>query len=110
MTDSPAIWNLHLIYRLSHLPEHFAADVHDQVRALEGVTSVASAPSHDASTRLAFSTRATHVVVAAVAAKQCLHTAIAAHNAMGWWWQQKVRLVNEPAVRKVGELPGGATA
>lgn len=33
--------------------------------------------------RLAFSTHATHAVVAAVAAEQCLRTAIAAYNAMG---------------------------
>jgi hypothetical protein len=101
MAENAAIWNLHLIYRLSHIPERFDADVQGKVRALEGVTSVEVAPSHDASTRLAFSTPYAHAVVAAVAAKQCLQEAVDEHNATGWWWQRKVRLVDEPAVRKV---------
>jgi hypothetical protein len=69
MADSSAIWNLHLIYRLSQLPARFDADVRGKVRALEGVPSVDGAPSHDASTRLAFSTRYANVIDAAVAAK-----------------------------------------
>jgi hypothetical protein len=101
MAENAAIWNLHLIYRLSHIPERFDADVQGKVRALEGVTSVEVARSHDASTRLAFSTPYAHAVIAAVAAKQCLQETIDAHNATGWWWQRKVRLVDEPAVRKV---------
>jgi hypothetical protein len=66
------------------------------------VTSVDSAPSHDASTRLVFSTpyaSAMVAAVAAVAATQCLHEAVDAHNGTGG--QRKVRLVDEPAVRKV---------
>jgi hypothetical protein len=101
MADSSAIWKLHLIYRLSHMPERFDEDVRGKVRALAGVTSVDVAPSHDASTRLTFSTGSAQAVVAAVAAKQCLHDVVDAHNATGWWWQRKVRLVDEPAVRKV---------
>jgi len=101
MTESSAIWKLHLIYRLSQIPERFDEDVRGKVCALEGVTSVDVAPSHDASTRLAFSTRYANAVVAAVAAKQCLQDAVDAHNATGGWWQRKVRLVDEPAVRKV---------
>jgi hypothetical protein len=101
MADSAAIWKLHLIYRLSHVPERFDDDVLGKVRALEGVTSVAAAPSHDASTHLAFSTPYAQVVGTAVAATQCLHKAVDEHNAQGWWWQGKVRLVDEPAVRKV---------
>jgi hypothetical protein len=101
MAENAAIWNLHLIYRLSHIPEQFDADVRRKVCVLEGVTSVDVAPSHDASARLAFSTPYAHAVIAAVAAKQCLQEAIDAHNATAWWWQQKVRLVDEPAVRKV---------
>ncbi|HEY5870699.1 MAG TPA: hypothetical protein VI542_34885 [Candidatus Tectomicrobia bacterium] len=101
MAESAAIWKLHLIYRLSHMPERFDEAVQGKVRALEGVTSVDVAPSHDASTHLAFSTRSANAVVAAVAAKQCLHNAVDEHNAQGWWWQGKVRLVDEPAVRKV---------
>ena len=101
MTESSAIWKLHLIYRLSQIPERFDEDVRGKVRALEGVTSVDVAPSHDASTRLTFSTRYANAVVAAVAAKQCLQDAVDAHNATGGWWQRKVRLVDEPAVRKV---------
>ena len=54
MAESAAIWKLHLIYRLSHMPERFDEAVQGKVRALEGVTSVDVAPSHDASTRLAF--------------------------------------------------------
>jgi hypothetical protein len=101
MADSAAIWKLHLIYRLSHVPERFDADVLGKVRALEGVTSVAAAPSQDASTHLAFSTPYAQVVGTAVAATQCLHKAVDEHNAQGWWWQGKVRLVDEPAVQKV---------
>jgi hypothetical protein len=101
MAESSAIWKLHLIYRLSHIPARFDEDVRAKVRALAGVTSVDAAPSHDASTRLVFSTRHAHVVVAAVEAKQCLHDVVDAHNAAGRWWQRKVRLVDEPAVRKV---------
>jgi hypothetical protein len=102
MTESSAIWKLHLIYRLSQIPERFDADVRGKVRALEGVTSVDGAPSHDASTRLAFSTRYANAIVAAVAAKKCLQNAVDEHNAKGWWWQRKVRLEDEPAVQKVG--------
>ena len=101
MADSAAIWNLHLIYRLSHLPDRFDEDVRGTVRALAGVTRVAVAPSLDASTRLAFSTPAAQAVGAAVAAKQCLRAVVDAHNATGRWWQQKVRFVDEPAVGKV---------
>ena len=54
MAENAAIWKLHLIYRLSHIPEQVDADVRGKMRALEGVTSVDVAPSHDASTRLAF--------------------------------------------------------
>jgi hypothetical protein len=102
MTESSAIWKLHLIYRLSQIPERFDADVRGKVRALEGVTSVDGVPSHDASTRLAFSTRYSNAIVAAVAAKKCLQNAVDEHNAKGWWWQRKVRLEDEPAVQKVG--------
>ena len=101
MAESAAIWKLHLIYRLSEIPERFDEAVRGKVRALEGVTSVDVAPSHDASTRLVFSTPSTNAVAAALAAKQCLQEAIAAHNAQGWWWQRKVRLVDVPAVLKV---------
>ena len=101
MLENSAIWNLHLIYRLSHVPARFDDDVLGKVRALEGVTRVAAAPSPDASTHLAFSTPYAQVVGAAVAAKQCLREALDAHNATGRWWQQKVQLVDEPAVRKV---------
>jgi hypothetical protein len=101
MRESAAMWNLHLIYRLSHVPERFDADVLGKVRALAGVTSVAAAPSPAASTHLAFSTPYAQVVGTAVAATQCLHEALDAHNTTGRWWQQKVQLVDEPAVRKV---------
>ena len=101
MAENAPICKLHLIYRLSHIPERFDADVQGKVRALEGVTSVDVAPSHDASARLAFSTPYAHAVIAAVAAKQCLQETIDAHNATGWWWQRKVQLIDEPAVRKV---------
>jgi hypothetical protein len=101
MADSSAIWNLHLIYRLSQIPERFDETVRGKVRALAGVTSVAVAPSHDASTRLAFSAVHSQAIVAAVAAKKCLQEAVDAHNAKGWWWQRKVLLVDEPAVQKV---------
>jgi len=47
-----------------------------------------------------FRTPYANVVVAAVAATQCLHDTVAAHNAAGGG-QQKVRLVDAPAVRKV---------
>ena len=73
MAGRAAIWNLHVISRLSHVPARFDADVLGKVRALEGVTSVAAAPSHDASTHLAFSTPYAQVVGTAVAATQCLH-------------------------------------
>jgi hypothetical protein len=101
MAESADIWKLHLVYRLSHIPQGFDEDVLGKVRAMEGVTSVAVVPSHDATTHLAFSTRYAHAVVAAVAAKTCLQEAIDAHNATLWWWQRNVRLVDEPAVRKV---------
>jgi hypothetical protein len=101
MADSSTIWNLHLIYQLSQIPAQFDDAVRGKVRALEGVTSVASAPSHDTTTHLAFSTRFSNVIVAAVAAKKCLHTAVDEHNAQGWWWQRKVRLEDEPRVQQV---------
>ena len=101
MADSSAIWNLHLIYQLSHIPERLDEAVRGKVRALEGVTSVDGAPSHDASTRLAFSTRSANAIVTAVAAKECLHNAVDEHNAKGWWWQRKVRLEDEPRVQQV---------
>jgi hypothetical protein len=101
MLERSAMWKLHLIYRLSHVPARFDADVLGKVRALEGVTSVAAAPSHDASTHLAFSTPYAQVVDTAVAAKQCLREAIDAHNATRGWWRQHVQLVDEPAVRQV---------
>ena len=100
MADSAAIWKRHVIYRLSHMPARCDEVVQGNVRALEGVTSVAVAPSHDASTHLAFSTRSANALVAAVAAKQCLHKAVDEHNAQGGW-QGNVRLVDESAVRKV---------
>jgi hypothetical protein len=83
MLESAALWNLLLIYRLSYVPARFDDDVLGKVRALQGVTSVAAAPSHDASTRLAFSTPYAQVVGTAVAAKQCLREVIDAHNATG---------------------------
>jgi hypothetical protein len=101
MADSSAIWNLHLIYQLSEIPARFDDAVRGKVRALEGVTSVDSVPSHDTTTRLAFSTRFSNVLVAAVAAKQCLHTALDEHNAKGWWWQRTVRLADAPRVQQV---------
>jgi hypothetical protein len=101
MAESSAIWNLHLIYRLSQIPARFDEDVCGKVRALEGVTSVDGAPSHDTSTRLAFSTRYANVIVAAIAAKKCLQNAVDEHNAKGGWWQRKVMLVDESAVQKV---------
>ena len=101
MAEPSEVWNLHLVYHLSHIPPGFDEDVHRRVRAIEGVTSVAVVPSSDASTHLAFSIRYANAVVAAVAAKQCLQEALAAHNATLWWWQRKVRLVDETAVRKV---------
>jgi hypothetical protein len=101
MLESAAMWNLHLIYRLSRVPERFDDDVRGKVRALAGVTSVASAPSPDASTHLAFSTPYAQVVDIAVAATQCLREALDAHNATRGWWRQHVQLVDEPAVRKV---------
>jgi hypothetical protein len=102
MAESFDIWKLYLVYRLSHIPQGFDADVLGKVRAIEGVTSVAVVPSHDATTYLAFSTRYAHAGVAAVEAKKCLQEAIDEHNATLRWWQRKVRLVDEPAVRKVG--------
>jgi hypothetical protein len=105
MTESSAIWKLHLIYRLSQIPERFDADVRGKVRALEGVTSVDGAPSHDASTRLAFSTRYANAIVAAIAAKKCLQNAVDEHNAKGWWWQRKVRLVDAGNCQRPSGVP-----
>jgi len=34
MRESAAMWNLHLIYRLSHVPARFDDDVRGKVRAL----------------------------------------------------------------------------
>jgi hypothetical protein len=101
MAEHSEVWNLHLVYRLSHIPPGFDEDVLRRVRAIEDVTRVAIIPSSDASTHLAFSTRYANVTVAAVEAKQCLQEALVAHNATLWWWQRKVRLVDESAVRKV---------
>jgi hypothetical protein len=100
MAESAEIWKLHLVYRLSQIQERLDEDVLGKVRTIEGVTSVGVVPSHDASARLTFSTRYANAVVASVAAKKCLQEAIDEHNAK-WWWQRKVRLVDEPAVRKV---------
>jgi hypothetical protein len=101
MTDNAAIWNLHLIYRLSQLPARFDEAVYGKVRALEGVTGVHGTPSPDTATHLAFSTRFSNAVVAAVAAKQCLHKTLDEHNAKEWWWQRKVRLMDAPRVQQV---------
>jgi hypothetical protein len=101
MAENSAIWKLHLVYRLSQIQGRFDDDVLGKVRAIEGVTSGDVVPSNDASTRLAFSTRYANAIVAAVAAKKCLQDAVDEHNAKGWWWQRKMRLVDEPAVRKV---------
>jgi hypothetical protein len=101
MAESSDIWKLHLVYQLSQRSPGFDEDVLRKVRAIEGVTSVAVVPSSDASTHLAFSTRYANVVVASVGAKQCLQEALDAHNATLWWWQRKVRLMDESAVRKV---------
>ena len=101
MAEHSEVWNLHLVYHLSHIPPGFDEDVLRRVRAIEGVTSVAVVPSSDASTHLAFSTRFANAVVAANEAKQCLQEALAAHNATLWWWQRKVRLGDESVVRKV---------
>jgi hypothetical protein len=101
MAEHSEVWNLHLVYRLSQSPPGFDEDVLRRVRAIEGVTSVAVVPSYDASTHLAFSNRYSSAMVAAVEAKQCLQEALDAHNATLWWWQRKVRLVDESAVRKV---------
>jgi hypothetical protein len=101
MAEPSEVWNLHLIYRLSHIPPGFDDDVHRRVRAIEGVTRVAIVPSDDAFTHLAFSTRYAQAAVAANEAKHCLQEAMDAHNATLWWWQRKVRLVDESAVRKV---------
>ena len=101
MTEHSEAWHLHLVYQLTHIPPGFDDDVLRRVRAIEGVTSVAVVPSADATTHLAFSTRYSNAVVAAVEAKQCLQEAIEAHNATLWWWQRKVRLMDESAVRKV---------
>jgi hypothetical protein len=101
MADSAEIWKLHLVYRLAQSQDWLDEDVLGKVRTIEGVTSVGVVSSPDACTRLAFSTRYAHAVGAAVAAKQCLQEAVDEHNATGWWWQRKVRLVDEPAVRKV---------
>jgi hypothetical protein len=56
MAEHAEVWNLHLIYQLSHIPPGFDDDVHRKVRAIEGVTRVAVVPSPDAATHLAFST------------------------------------------------------
>jgi hypothetical protein len=101
MTDNSAIWNLHLIYQLSQLPERFDEAVRGKVRALEGVTGVDDAPSHDTATHLAFSTRSANAIVAAIAAKQCLHKALNEHNAKRWWWQRKVMLMDASRVQQV---------
>jgi len=101
MAEPSEVWNLHLVYQLSHIPPGFDEEVHRRVRAIEGVTRVAVIPSYDASTHLAFSTRYAYAVVAAVEAKQCLQEAIGAYNATLWWWQRKARLVDESTVRKV---------
>ncbi len=103
MAESFDIWKLHLVYRLSRIPPGFDEDVLGKVRAIEGVTSVTVVLSNDTTTHRAFSTRYAPAVVAAVAAKKCLQEAIDTHNATLWLWQRKVRLVDEPAVRKVGE-------
>ena len=101
MAESSDIWKLHLVYQLSQRSPGFDEDVLRKVRTIEGVTSVAVVPSHDATTHLAFSTRYAHAMVAAVAAKKCLQEALDAHNATLGWWQRKVRLMDESAVRKV---------
>ena len=101
MAESSDIWKLHLVYQLSHMLPGFDEDILRRVRAIEGVTSVAVVPSADAATHLAFSTRYANAVVAANEAKQCLQEALDAHNAILWWWQRKVRLMDESAVRKV---------
>jgi hypothetical protein len=101
MRERAAMWNLHLIYRLSHVPARFDDDVLGKVRALAGGTSVAAAPSPDASMHLAFSTPYAQVVGTAVAATQCLREVLDAHNATTPWWRQQVQLVDEPAVCKV---------
>ena len=101
MAEHAEVWNLHLVYHLSHILPGFDEDVCRRVRAIEGVTSVAVVPSSDASTHLAFSTRYSQVVAAANEAKQGLQEALDAHNATLWWWQRKVRLMDESAVRKV---------
>jgi len=101
MAEHSEVWNLHLVYQLAHIPPGFDDDVLRRVRAIEGVTSVAIVSSNDATTHLAFSTRYSNVVAAADEAKQCLQEAVTAHNATLWWWQRKVRLVDESVVRKV---------
>jgi hypothetical protein len=83
MRERAAMWNLHLIYRLSHVPARFDDDVLGKVRALAGGTSVAAASSPAASMHLAFSTPYAQVVGTAVAATQCLREALDAHNATG---------------------------
>jgi hypothetical protein len=65
------------------------------------VPGVNGAPSHDTATPLAFSTRSANALVAAVAAKQCLHKALDEHNAKGWWWQRKVMRMDAPRVQQV---------
>ena len=105
MAESSDLWTLHLVYQLSHGPQGFDEDVLRSVRAIEGVTRVAVVPSSDASTPLAVSTRYSQVVAAANEAKQGLQEALDAHNATLGWWQRKVRLMDESAVRKVAELP-----
>jgi len=101
MAERSDLWTLHLVYQLSHVPQGFDEDVLRSVRAIEGVTSIAVVPSSDASTHLAFSTRYSQVVAAANEAKQGLQEALDAHHATVGWWQRKVRLLDESAVRKV---------
>src|SRR5947208_6684998 len=98
MAEPSEVWNLHLVYQLSHIPPGFDDDVHRRVRAIEGVTRVAVVPSDDAATHLAFSTRYAHAAVVADEAKQCLQEAIVANNANLWCLQLKVRHVDEYAV------------
>src|SRR4029450_4104952 len=87
MAESSGIWKLNLANRLSHIQYRLDEDVLGKVRTIEGVTSVGVVASHDASTRLAFSTRYANAVVASVAAKKCLQDAVDEHNAK-WWGGQ----------------------
>jgi hypothetical protein len=101
MAAHAALWKLHLLCRLSRIPERFDADVRGQSARPCGVTSVAAVPSPAASTHLAFSTPYAQVVGTAVAATQCLREVLDAHNATTPWWRQQVQLVDVPAVCKV---------